>query len=371
MFPNRRIAHLDMDAFFASVELLRQPELRGLPVAIGGIGDSRTPEGRAQLLASRGVLTTATYEARAFGCRSGQPIRTALRLCPDLIVLPVNFGAYRHYSRLFKAAVAEVADCIEDRGIDEIYIDLTDVPGDTETLARAIKARVTAATGLTCSIGVAPNKLIAKIASDLDKPNGLTIIDESAIAARIWPLAVSKINGVGPKANAKLEQLGIRTIGELAAAPPHMLVRHFGQSYGRWLADAGAGRDERRVETHQEPKSRSREITFPHDTRDPLTLLSVIVKLSRQVAADLAAKGYVGRSIGVKVKFDNFEQVTRDRKLTYATADFMTIRDVAVDCLRRVPIERKLRLLGVKVADLEPQLKAEAEPLGQTRSLFD
>ncbi|WP_417067719.1 DNA polymerase IV [Niveibacterium terrae] len=363
----RRIAHLDMDAFFASVELLRRPELKGLPVAIGGRGDSLTPAGRAALIASRGVVSTSTYPARAFGVRSGMALRRAFELCPSLIVLPVDFDAYRDMSRRFKAAVREVAERIEDWGIDEIYIDLSDVPGDDLELAAEIKRRVLAATGLTCSIGIAPNKLLAKIASDMDKPDGVTLIGEEDIATRIWPLPARVINGIGPKAAARLAELGIESIGELAAAPPALLMRHFGPHYAAWLLDAAHGRDERPLTMEHEPKSRSRETTFPHDTRDGLTLYSVIAKLSRQVAADLAARGLAGRSIGIKVKYDNFTIHTRDHRLSQATGDAQKIRDTAVHCLQRVPIDRKIRLLGVKVSDLE-----EADPLarGENLSLF-
>lgn len=363
----RWIAHLDMDAFYASVELQRRPELRGLPVAIGGRHDSRVPEGRAQLLASRGVVTTATYPAREFGVRSGMALRRAFQLCPQLIVLPVDFDAYRRVSRCFKAAVAELADTIEDRGIDEIYIDLTGLGGDPVSLATEIKRRVQRATGLSCSIGLAGNKLLAKIASDLDKPDGLTVIGPGDLQGRIWPLPARAINGIGPKAAERLEQLGLRTVGELAGAPPAVLMRHFGAHYAQWLHDAAHGRDERPVETVQEAKSRSREITFPHDTRDPLTLMSVLSKLSRQVARDLAERGHVGRIVGVKVKYDNFEQVTRDRRLGVATDEYLILRDAAADCLRRVAVSRKLRLLGVRVSDLSP--RSGSAP-GESLSLF-
>ena len=239
----RLIAHLDMDAFYASVELLRYPELRGRPVVIGG--GRRTPgsddERHFATLAEyvgRGVATTATYEARALGVHSGMGLMKAARLAPDAIRLPADFEAYRRYSRLFKAAVAGIAPQIEDRGIDEIYIDLTDVElppdvvrekvpvsdPDARAIARAIKDAVRAATGLSSSIGIAPNKLLAKIASDLDKPDGITIVTAADIPARIWRLPARRINGIGPKAATKLEALGIRTICELAQDDPSWLI---------------------------------------------------------------------------------------------------------------------------------------------------
>ena len=232
------IAHLDMDAFYASVELLRYPELRGKAVVIGG-GRRHQPVEYVDPLthdvartfatlrgyAGRGVVTTATYEAREFGVHSAMGMMKAAALAPDAILLPVDFDAYRHYSRLFKNAVRAIAPQIEDRGIDEIYIDLTDVVATDSpepdvalrVLAQSIKDAVRAATGLSCSIGIARNKLLAKIASDLDKPNGLTIIGDGDLERRIWPLPARRINGIGPKSAAKLETFGIRTIGDLAS----------------------------------------------------------------------------------------------------------------------------------------------------------
>jgi DNA polymerase-4 len=195
-----------MDAFYASVELLRYPELRGQPVVIGGRrgGTAGEPFARLRSYTGRGVATTATYEARAFGVHSGLGLMKAAALAPDAILLPADFEAYSKYSRLFKAAVAELAPVFEDRGIDEIYIDLTEVEGETRALAQRLKDAVRAATGLTCSIGVTPNKLLSKIASELEKPDGLTVLTRAEVATRIWPLRPGVINGIGPKASAKL-----------------------------------------------------------------------------------------------------------------------------------------------------------------------
>jgi DNA polymerase IV len=231
MSAARRIAHLDMDAFYASVELLRYPELRGQPVVIGGRTAQQPedlPDGsrrycRLKEYVGRGVVTTSTYEARALGVFSAMGMMKAAALAPDAILLPTDFDSYRRYSRLFKAAVAHIAPQIEDRGIDEIYIDLTEVEGETRELAQRLKDAVKQATGLTCSIGIAPNKLLAKVCSDLEKPNGVTVISMDDVPTRIWPLPVRKINGIGPKANEKLAALGIFTVGELAAAEPKLL----------------------------------------------------------------------------------------------------------------------------------------------------
>ena len=250
MPPRRRwIAHLDMDAFYASVELLRYPELKGQQVVIGG-GRRHQPEMLAdgtrrfatlRDYAGRGVITTATYAARDLGVHSGMGLMKASKLAPDAVLLPVDFDEYRRLSRAFKAAVAEVAPVIEDRGIDEIYIELTEVPGAQDAvghdpfggvraLAQEIRNNVLRRTGLTCSVGVTPNKLLSKIASELDKPDGLTVLTEADIRTHIWPLAARKVNGIGPKAADKLLALGVRKVGDLAARPRAELIEAFGRS---------------------------------------------------------------------------------------------------------------------------------------------
>ncbi len=414
-----------MDAFFASVELLRYPELRGRPVVVGGgrrhqpeeVTDPATGLVRRRFstlagYAGRGVATTATYEARALGVHSAMGLMKAAALAPDAILLPTDFDAYRRHSRLFKAAVRLVAPTVEDRGIDEIYIDLTGVrlAGDGRYLqgvedtppanarpaatsewtaaadadhadhagadaaqdrrdaeedawwiardvAKAIKAAVRAATGLSCSIAIAPNKLLAKIASDLDKPDGLTTIRPRDIATRIWPLPPRQINGIGPKAAARLERLGIVTIGALARADQAWLVENFGAHYGAWLHDAAHGRDERPVVTHSEPKSISRETTFERDlsvTRDREALGRIFRDLCDRVAGDLVRKRHAGRTIGVKLRFDNFDTLTRDLTIDAPTQDAAAIRRAAGACLKRIAMERRIRLLGVRVGTLSP-----------------
>jgi DNA polymerase-4 len=370
----RWIAHLDMDAFYASVELLRYPELLGRAVVIGG-GRRHQPEPLAdgthrfatlRHYTGRGVVTTATYAARDHGVHSGMGLMKAALRAPDAVLLPTDFEAYRHCSRLFKAAVAEVAPVIEDRGIDEIYIDLSDVPGVRDAMghdalggvravAQEIRNSVKRATGLTCSIGVTPNKLLAKLASELDKPDGLTILTAAELPLRIWPLPVRRINGIGPKAGARLEALGIRSIGELAACERGWLVERFGKSYGAWLHDAAHGNDERPVVTSSEPVSMSRETTFDRDlhaVRDRAELSAVFTELVARLADDLRRKRVVGRTIGIKLRFDDFHTVTRDLTLPAPTADAAAIRHAAGLCLKRVPLERRLRLLGVRVGSL-------------------
>ena len=372
-----------MDAFYASVELLRYPELKGQPVVIGGgrrhqpaVRDGARHFARLADYAGRGVITTATYEARALGVHSGLGLMKAAALAPDAVLLPTDFDEYRRYSRLFKAAVREVTPRIEDRGIDEIYIDLSELPGETMQLASSIKAQVREATGLSCSIGVASNKLLAKICSDLEKPNGLTVLSDAEIPARIWPLLARKINGIGPKASAKLAALGIRTIGELAAADPPMLVEQFGRSYGAWMHEAAHGRDARAVVTFSEPKSISRETTFErdlHPVRDRDSLTQIFTHLCDGVSEDLRRKGYVGKTIGIKLRYDNFKTVTRDHTLEQPTADARTIRRAAGQCLKRTQLDRRLRLLGVRVGSLERAGAREPSPSAapERRDLFD
>ncbi len=354
-----------MDAFYASVELLRYPELRGQAVVIGGRRqhqpvtrtDGSRQFARLRDYVGRGVVTTSTYEARALGVYSGMGVMKSAQLAPDAILLPTDFAAYRHYSRLFKAAVATVAPCIEDRGIDEIYIDLTDLAGDTLVLAREIKTAVRNATGLSCSIGISPNKLLSKICSDLEKPDGLTLLSIDDVRTRIWPLPVRKINGIGPRATEKLGTLGIITIADLAAADPALLQAHFGRSFASWLHAAAHGIDERPVVTHSEPRSISRETTFErdlHPRHDRNTLSGIFTELCIRVADDLRRKGYLARTIGIKLRFEDFRTITRDLSLPVATADAMAIRRAATDCLRRVPLDQRLRLLGVKTSGLVP-----------------
>jgi DNA polymerase IV len=367
----RRIAHLDMDAFYASVELLRYPQLIGLPVVIGG-GRRRGPMqieddrdfARLRDYVGRGVATTATYPARALGVHSGMGLMKAAALAPDAILLPADFEEYGRYSRKFKAAVAEIAPHIEDRGIDEIYIDLTEVPGETIELAQRIKDNVRSATGLSCSIGVTPNKLLSKIASELQKPDGLTVLAHEDVPTRIWPLPARRINGIGPKSNIKLEALGIRTIGDIAQKPVDWLVENFGERYGRWLAQVAQGQDERPVVTYSEPKSISRETTFERDLdtrRDRDELSRILVSLCDRLGGDLARKGYVARGIGIKIRYSDFRIVTRDSTLEAPVDDAQAILDAARTCLKRVSFDRRLRLLGVKASSL---LRASEVRLG-------
>ncbi|MEO7390527.1 MAG: DNA polymerase IV [Ramlibacter sp.] len=374
-----------MDAFFASVELLRYPQLKGLAVVIGGgrrkvddmvrerfsdLSLSEIPAAAFPLLkdyAGRGVITTATYAARQFGVGSAMGMMKGAKLCPQAIVLPVDFEEVRKYSRQFKSTIAEIAPLVEDRGVDEVYIDFTDVPGGQReggrVLARLIQRAIFERTGLTCSIGVAPNKLIAKMASEFNKPNGISVVYHDDVQAKIWPLPVRKINGIGPKAEIKLAKLHLHTVGDIAAQSPEWLIDNFGKSYGAWMHNAAWGRDDRPVVTESEPVSMSRETTFERDlhaVRDRAELGAIFTDLCRQVAGDLQRKGYLGKTIGIKLRYDDFQSATRDQTIDHFIADAKTIRQVAGQCLKRVDLDRRLRLLGVRVGKLVKNDSAQA-----------
>ena len=401
-----------MDAFFASVELLRYPQLKGLPVVIGGgrrkVDEmlhaahadrplSEVPVEAFPLLrdyVGRGVITTATYPARQFGVGSAMGMMKAARLCPQALVLPVDFDEVRKYSRLFKGVIREIAPLVEDRGVDEVYVDFTDVQGGQRegglSLARLIQRGIAEKTGLTCSIGVAPNKLMAKIASEFRKPNGISIVYPDDVQTKIWPLPVRKINGIGPKAEIKLARLHLHSVGDIAAQSRDWLVDNFGKAYGAWLHDAAWGRDERPVVTESEPVSMSRETTFDRDlhaVRDKAELGVIFTDLCIRLAGDLQRKGYVGKTIGIKLRYDDFRIATRDHTLDRFTADAMTIRRTAGLCLKRIDLGRRLRLIGVRAGKLvrtdseenrsSAQMKQApvatdiaAEPAPGTRELF-
>ncbi|WP_044530967.1 DNA polymerase IV [Herbaspirillum sp. B65] len=364
MTGGRRIAHIDMDAFFASCELLQYPELRGKPVVVAGRSTHAPRRNNAGDLefsrlrdyVGRGVLTTATYEARALGVHSAMPTMKAARLAPDAILLPVNFDLYRKYSRLFKDAVRSISPIVEDIGIDEVYADVSLLEGESEQIARSLKSAVHAATGLTCSVGLAPNKLLAKLASDMHKPDGITIIRMEDLPSRIWPMSANKINGIGPKSFSRLQALDIHTIGDLAEQAESWLVEHFGASYGRWLYRVSHGLDERPVVTHSEPVSMSRETTFERDLHavsDKIELGRILTRLCTQLAADLLRKNYYSRRISIKLRFNDFSTVTRDMALPVAISEAMEIRAAAGQCLKRVNLERSIRLIGVKASALQ------------------
>ncbi|MGL4406863.1 MAG: Y-family DNA polymerase, partial [Zoogloea sp.] len=269
----------------------------------------------------------------------------------------------------------------EDRGIDEIYLDLSSQNPEgrldvARSLALALQQAVRDATGLSCSLGIAPNKLLAKLCSDLDKPAGITVLGRADLESRIWPLPARRINGIGPKAAARLDGLGIHQIGALARAPLGLLQQHFGERYGLWLHRAAHGEDERPVVTESERKSFSRETTFERDLHprlDKPELSRQFTRLCEQVAEDLRRRGYVGATIGIKLRFEDFQTVTRDHTLLLPTADPALIRRTAGECARRIPLDKRIRLLGVRVGKLSapPEAPSPAPERARQARLFD
>ncbi|MGO9378150.1 MAG: DNA polymerase IV [Dissulfurispiraceae bacterium] len=339
----RRILHMDMDAFFAAVEQKRNPSLIGKPVVIGGSGDPTR----------RGVASTASYEAREYGIHSAMPLRTAYKLCPEAIFLRVDYEEYVRVSRIFKAVLHEFTSLLEDVGIDEAFLDISGLPTSSEEIAHDIKRKIWEATNLSCSIGIAPNKLLAKIASDMQKPDGLTIILQADIEARIWPLSVRKLWGVGPKTEAYLRAKNINTIGELAALTLEKLIEEFGNSSGSYLYSAARGIDETPVVTHWEPKSSSRETTFQADIDNWQRIAKNLAELCREVSKDLKRSGHKGKTITIKVRYSDFKTVTRAKTLDRAANSVDEIRKAAFECLGRVELKnKKVRLIGVKVGNL-------------------
>jgi DNA polymerase-4 len=340
----RRILHIDMDAFFASVEERRNPGLKGKPVVIGGSGDPT----------KRGVVSTASYEARKYGIHSAMALRTAYRLCPHAVFLPVNYEEYSRVSQMIKNILREISPLMEDVGIDEVFLDISDIDKPAEAIAQEIRNRIKEITGLSCSIGIAPNKLIAKMASDMQKPDGLTIIEEDDIEGRIWALPVRKLWGVGPKTEERLTKAGTHTIGELAALPLDKLTADFGESYGNYLYKASRGIDESPITTHWEPKSVSRETTFEADVSNWQSIARTIAELTKEVVSDIKQRGYKGRTVTLKVRFSDFKTLTRAKTLDVLTDSNDVIRKAAFACLQKVDLkEKKVRLVGVRVTGLE------------------
>ncbi|HVP78140.1 MAG TPA: DNA polymerase IV [Thermodesulfobacteriota bacterium] len=338
----RRILHIDMDAFFSAIEQKRRPELAGKPVVVGGGGDPT----------KRGVVSTASYEARKFGIHSAMPLRTAYKLCPDAIFLPVDYEEYSRISEEVKGILREFSPIMEDVGIDEAFLDISSIDKPAEEIAKEIKKRIHNETGLTCSIGIAPNKLLAKMASDMQKPDGLTRITERDIPTRIWPLSVRKLWGVGPKTEAYLGEKGVRTIRDLASRSLDQLTEEFGQSYGSYLYEASRGIDESPLVTRWEPKSMSRETTFQRDVEDWQVIAKTLVDLTKAVIRNIKEEGYQGRTVTLKIRFNDFKTYTRARTLSQYTDSEEEIRKAAFDCLGRVELKKKVRLIGVKVGNL-------------------
>jgi len=332
-----------MDAFFAAVEEKRHPELIGKPLVIGGSGDPT----------KRGVVATASYEARKFGIHSAMPLKTAYELCPRAVFLPVDYEAYSIESHKIKDILRRFTPLVEDVGIDEAFLDISGIRKHSEEIAKEIKSEIKKETGLTGSIGIAPNKLLAKIASDMDKPDGLTIILENDIARILRPLPVRKLWGIGPKTEKYLKDMGIDTMGALASLPLETLTDGFGPSYGTYLYHASKGIDDSPLVTHWEPKSISRETTFQKDISNWQSIAKTLAELTREVVADMKDSGFKARTVTVKIRFSDFETLTRAQTLPQSTDSEEEIRKTAFACLKRVELKKKVRLIGVRASHLD------------------
>ncbi|MCL0035736.1 DNA polymerase IV, partial [Thermodesulfovibrionales bacterium] len=339
----RQILHLDMDAFFAAVEQKRDPEIIGRPVVIGGNGDPT----------KRGVVSTASYEARKYGIHSAMPLKTAYKLCPEAVFLPVDYPEYLRVSIRVKNILIAFSGIIEDVGIDEAFLDISQSERSSEEIAREIKKRIKDEIGLTCSIGIAPNKLLAKMASDMQKPDGLTVITENNIKNRIWPLSARRLQGVGPKTEAHLKSLSISTIKELASLSLDNLIDQFGRSFGSYLYNASRGIDNSPLITCWEPKSTSRETTFQNDIDNWQVMAKTLAELARNVVSDMKQAGYKGRTVTVKIKFNDFKIHTRSKTIYEATNSLEEARRAAFECLGRFEIKKKVRLIGVRISQLK------------------
>jgi len=341
----RVIAHLDCDAFYATVELLRRPELRGRPVIVAGGGP-------------RAVVTTASYEARRYGVGSAMPAAHARRLCPQAVVIPPDFEAYRASSRAVWDIVGERLDRLQHLGLDEAYADLTGVAIPLRVL-REVVAAVREQTGIQVSVGVGPSRLVAKCCSDLGKPAGFVAMGREEACGRFAGFSPSRLPGIGPKTAERLLELGIVTVGELQRADPDALNVRLGGRTGAYLVGRAHFHDDSPVETARAAKSRSSETTFDADVADPAELEAVVRRLAREVCDGLRRRGRRGRTIAIKVRLDDWTTVTRARTIDSFTDDAQVVGALAVALLRAFAPPRPVRLLGVRVAGFED---AEGEP---------
>jgi DNA polymerase-4 len=332
------IAHVDMDAFYVSIEMLRHPELRGKPVVVAYDGP-------------RGVVTTASYAARKYGVHSALPMVTARRRCPQLTVLPVDMQLYRRGSVKVMETLREFSDQVEVVGLDEAYVDLSSSPVP-QSRAQEIKRKIKEATRLVCSIGLAPNKLMAKIASDLDKPDGFFVLDHDNWLETVGEKPAKLLPGVGPKTAERLNAIGIETVGQLAEAEPGMLDATFGPRHGIGLRDRARGVGSTDLNREVKRKSESRETTFPADVTDRQQLAETVERLARSVCESLTSNGRSGRTVVLKIRLQPFKTYTRSRTLPQHTCDGDTVARTALELLERFDPHAPVRLVGVGVAGL-------------------
>jgi DNA polymerase IV len=345
------IAHLDVDAFYASVELLRRPELRGKPVIVSGSGP-------------RAVVTTASYEARAFGVGSAMPTSRARRLCPDAVLIPPDHAAYREVSATIMGLVRATAPQVEVLGLDEAYLDLEGFVAPRAEMRRLV-ARIREATGLDASVGIGPNRLVAKVASDAEKPRGFVVLTREEACARFAGSPPGLLPGIGPKTVERLQALGITTLGALAAAPEELLAGTFGARYGRDLQRRAQFHGSAEVVPVREAVSESRETTFDIDISDPSVMEERLCELAVQLCARLGESELRGRTIAIKVRLADFTTVTRARTLPAATNDSAVVCDIAVALLREYAPPQPVRLLGVRVAAFQRGPEPAQEPAVQ------
>jgi DNA polymerase IV (DinB-like DNA polymerase) len=341
----RIIFHIDMDHFFTAVEEREHPEYKGKPVIVG----ANPKEGKG-----RGVVSTCNYEARKFGVRSGMPISKAWKLCPEAIYLPVNYELYVKVSNEIMNILREYSDKFEQWGIDEAFLDVTSKVRDyaeAETLARLVKKEIYEREKLTCSIGIGPNKLVAKIASDFQKPDGLTVVKDDETESFLAPLPVRKLLWVGRKTEQKLETLGVKTIGDLAHYDPAVLAEDFGVM-GTQIYLMAHGIDKSEVEERGEIKSISRDITFEEDTSDFSLIMNTLDKLSEEVCNDAIRQNLYFKTVTVKVRYENFETHTHSRTLSLITNRLQDLRKTAKELIQNyLRLNRKVRLIGLRVSN--------------------
>ncbi|MGI9020991.1 MAG: DNA polymerase IV [Solirubrobacterales bacterium] len=349
MAEKRVIAHLDMDAFYVAVELLRHPELRGKPVVVAGSGP-------------RAVVTTASYEARQFGVGSAMPASLARRRCPEAIFVPPDHAYYRATSEEVREVVAELGRPGEWVSLDEVYLDLTGEPYPidvTSSLVREIRERLT----LDASVGIGPNKLVAKVASDAEKPRGFVVLTREQAAERFAGESPRLLPGIGPKTAERLAGYGVKTIGILQRCTLPGLAERFGERQGRYLHDLAHFRHDSPVTTDRTAKSRSIESTFDTDITDLPELERILREQSERLAAALAKRGIRGRTVAIKVRQDDFSTLTRARTIAEHTNDAATMAAVAVELLRENRPDRPVRLLGVRMASFDDEgAGVEADP---------
>jgi DNA polymerase-4 len=336
--PRPRVAHLDADAFYVSIELGRRPELRGLPVVVAGGGP-------------RAVVTTASYEARRYGVGSAMPAARARRLCPDAVFLPPDFPTYREVSRRMMELVRAHVERVEVVGLDEAYLDLTGLHSPRADMRRLV-AEIKRATQLTCSVGIGPNKLVAKVASDAEKPAGFVVLSREEACARFAASPPALVPGIGPKTAARLAELGLTTLAALGSAPEQALVERFGPNLGRELGRRARFEHDGEIGVARKVVSESRERTFDTDVRDFERLREALEAMAQALCASLAAHERAGRTIGIKVRLDDWTTITRARTVAEPTRDPATVTAVALRLLREYAPPRPVRLLGVRVAGL-------------------